>query len=391
MKKRVLIFFTIVVLIIVFTCANANTFNSIKQSVSSDIAEAREKIEELKNEKDNVLVEINEINEQISQTEASISSLETKIVELNETISFKEKDIAEKQSILDKRLSAAYMNGKDTYMEAFFNGGIKNFVSNYQILKQIAEYDGNLINDVKREKYELQSTKIVLKNSESELKTKQENLEQQRAEKQAKIDALDEEKKQMQMVIEEKYAELARINAAVLNASQGTAIQGGNGLIEGESASASAGGMTWPTRIEHTINSVYAPGGRSDTRGYTGTSHKGVDICAPAGTPIYAAKDGMVVYVNNSGYGGGWGLYVVIYHGNDENGNPIYTRYAHGSAIASGIQVGTQVNTSTVIMYSGNTGASEGAHLHFEVCIGGMYNQVNPCTFLGVPNARGTY
>ena len=106
---------------------------------------------------------------------------------------------------------------------------------------------------------------------------------------------------------------------------------------------------------------------------------------------VYAAKAGTVVYVNYSGYGGGWGLYVVIYHGTDSSGKAMYTRYAHASSIASGISVGTKVTTNTVIMYSGNTGASEGAHLHFEVCLGSMYSQVNPAPYLGVANARGTY
>ena len=152
-----------------------------------------------------------------------------------------------------------------------------------------------------------------------------------------------------------------------------------------------SGSMSWPTRITHKVNSVYAPGGRSDTSGYTGTAHKGLDIYAPARTPVYAAKAGTVVYVNYSGYGGGWGLYVVIYHGTDSSGKAMYTRYAHASSIASGISVGTKVTTNTVIMYSGNTGASEGAHLHFEVCLGSMYSQVNPAPYLGVANARGTY
>ena len=152
-----------------------------------------------------------------------------------------------------------------------------------------------------------------------------------------------------------------------------------------------SGSMSWPTRITHKVNSVYAPRGRSDTSGYTGTAHKGLDIYAPAGTPVYAAKAGTVVYVNYSGYGGGWGLYVVIYHGTDSSGKAMYTRYAHASSIASGISVGTKVTTNTVIMYSGNTGASEGAHLHFEVCLGSMYSQVNPAPYLGVANARGTY
>ena len=42
-------------------------------------------------------------------------------------------------------------------------------------------------------------------------------------------------------------------------------------------------------------------------------------------------------------------------------------------------------------MYSGSTGASEGAHLHFEVCVGNMYNQVNPSTYLGITNIAGIH
>ena len=261
------------------------------------------------------------------------------------------------------------------------------------MIKQIAEYDNNLINEIKKEKSDLNSSKIALENNKTEMTVKQKQLGEQRTEKVAKYEELNEEQKNMQAIVEEKQAELARINAAVKRATEEASNGGytGGDVIEGEYADASSGGMTWPTRIEHVINSIYAPSGRSDTSGYVGTAHKGIDILAPSGTPIYAAKEGTVVYVNYGGYGGGWGLYVVIYHGDDEEGRPIYTRYAHGSAIASGIEVGTPVNTSTVIMYAGNTGASEGAHLHFEVCIGDMYSQVNPCGFLGISNTKGEH
>ena len=143
------------------------------------------------------------------------------------------------------------------------------------------------------------------------------------------------------------------------------------------------GTMAWPTRIEKKVNSIYAPSGRNDTFGYTGSAHRGVDIRAPHGTPLYAAADGQVIYVNKSGWGGGYGLYVVISHGNG-----IYTLYAHGSSVPSYINVGATVTTDTVILYSGNTGASEGAHLHFEVWEG-RNNRVNPCPYLGIQNKVG--
>lgn len=393
MKKKILIFFVIISIIVIFTHAYADTLGQQRESVQSDIESAQERIENISSEKDALMEEVNKLSESISTTESEIMDLQFNIAELEEKITFKEADLKDKQELLDQRLSAAYMNKSNTYLEAFFNGGIINFVSNYDIIKQIAEYDNNLINDVKKEKSDLMSMKIAMQNSKTEMQVKQNQLNSQKSEKLAKMEELTEEQQNMQAIVDQKRAELARINESVRRATEdANSSEGGYGegdVIIGESALASAGGMTWPTRIEHSINSIYAPGGRYDTSGYVGTAHKGIDILAPEGTPIYAAKEGTVVYVNYSGYGGGWGLYVVIYHGDDDEGRPIYTRYAHGSAIASGIQVGTQVNTSTIIMYAGNTGASEGAHLHFEVCIGDMYSQVNPCAFLGVSNTRG--
>lgn len=48
-------------------------------------------------------------------------------------------------------------------MDALFSGGLANFVSNYESIKQIAEYDNNLMADVKNTKAELESEKVKLK------------------------------------------------------------------------------------------------------------------------------------------------------------------------------------------------------------------------------------
>lgn len=393
MKKKILIFFILVSIIVIYTQAYATTLDRQRESVESDLESAQERVDDIDKEKGALMEEVNELSASIIKTEAEIDILKDKMNQLDASISEKEIDLADKQRLLDERLTAVYMNKGNTYLEAFFNGGLLNFVSNYDMIKQIAEYDNKLIDQIKKEKQDIQSEKLALENSKIQMTVKQKELGTKKDEKMAKVDALTEEQKKMQAIVDEKQAELARINESVRRATENAA-RGGyvdGDVIEGESAAASTGGMTWPTRIEHVVNSIYAPYGRTDTSGYAGTAHKGVDILAPSGTPIYAAKEGTVVYVNYDGYGGGWGLYVVIYHGDDADGKPIYTRYAHGSAIASGIKVGTKVNTSTVIMYAGNTGASEGAHLHFEVCIGDLYSQVNPCTFLGISNERGEH
>lgn len=88
--------------------------------------------------------------------------------------------------------------------------------------------------------------------------------------------------------------------------------------------------------------------------------YNGVDYGAPAGTPIYAAADGEVIVAKNSGWNGGYGLYVVVKHANGTQ-----TLYAHNSRNA--VAVGEVVSAGQVIGYVGSTGKSTGNHLHFEV------------------------
>ncbi|HYE49076.1 MAG TPA: M23 family metallopeptidase, partial [Azospirillaceae bacterium] len=96
--------------------------------------------------------------------------------------------------------------------------------------------------------------------------------------------------------------------------------------------------------------------------------HKGADFAAPAGTPIYAAGNGVV---EEAGPKGSYGNYVRIRH----NGE-ISTAYAHMSRFGKSIRRGVRVSQGDVIGYVGSTGRSTGAHLHYEVLKGSK--QVNP-------------
>jgi LysM repeat protein len=88
--------------------------------------------------------------------------------------------------------------------------------------------------------------------------------------------------------------------------------------------------------------------------------YNGVDLAAPAGTPILASASGLVIISQGSGWNGGYGLYIVIRH---ENGTQ--TLYAHNSQNI--VYNGQYVVQGQVIGYVGNTGRSTGPHLHFEV------------------------
>lgn len=88
-----------------------------------------------------------------------------------------------------------------------------------------------------------------------------------------------------------------------------------------------------------------------------GRMHNGMDIAVVTGTPVKAAADGRVTF---SGSNGGYGIMVIIDHGNG-----VETRYAHNSRNV--VSVGQQVRRGDTIAYSGNTGNSTGPHLHFEI------------------------
>lgn len=111
------------------------------------------------------------------------------------------------------------------------------------------------------------------------------------------------------------------------------------------------------------------------SQGYHGeTSHKGlsayaVDFPVPVGTPIYAAREGMVVgSEGNSNLGGAspeyrkYANYVIVEHSDGTMGN--YYHLKQGGAVAV---IGQKVAKGDLIGYSGNTGYSSGPHLHFSV------------------------
>jgi murein DD-endopeptidase MepM/ murein hydrolase activator NlpD len=95
--------------------------------------------------------------------------------------------------------------------------------------------------------------------------------------------------------------------------------------------------------------------------------HSGIDLPAPSGTPVYAARAGRVVYADWAD--GGWGFLVVVDHGRHER-----TFYAHLSRIdvRRGVWIAEGVRVGAV----GATGDASGPHLHFEVRMRGA--AVNP-------------
>ena len=118
--------------------------------------------------------------------------------------------------------------------------------------------------------------------------------------------------------------------------------------------------LGWPADDHSLSGNPYGPG------------HLGIDISAPEGSNVYAAGAG-VVTMAAQGWNYGYGNVIQIDHGNGW-----VTVYAHLSQI--NVSVCQMVGQGTLIGYSGNTGNSFGAHLHFEIRIGG--SNVNPYDYV---------
>ena len=107
--------------------------------------------------------------------------------------------------------------------------------------------------------------------------------------------------------------------------------------------------------------------------------HKGVDLAATTGTPIYATADGVV---SKAEFYSSYGNFVSI-----EHGARIQTRYAHMSRIA--VADGSFVQKGDLIGYVGSTGRSTGPHLHYEVRIDGQ--AVNPVPYMVESQAQAAF
>lgn len=136
--------------------------------------------------------------------------------------------------------------------------------------------------------------------------------------------------------------------------------------IATKQAQAASTPSNWPAGGE--ITSAF--GYRRSPWGWGRQFHEGVDIASEWGTPISATADGEVTF---SGWNGGYGIMVVIDHGNG-----ISTAYAHNSS--NKVAVGQHVKKGEYIADMGSTGASTGPHVHYEVRIGG--ERVNPQSYM---------
>lgn len=377
MKSKVIWIFVIISLLSCFFFVpktKADTLEEQKQQNQQKQEQAEKELEYIE-ELSSSIVKIQELDDKIRNAEKDIAQMETKLVELeakvketSENLEVVQKSYDDNQKIMEKRLVVMYETGNVSYLDLLLSSAnLVEFLSNYYFVEEMIKSDNELLENIEKEKNEIETKKEQLDKEKTELKllkVKQEQtrviMQNNKTMQQNQIDRLSEDEKILQQKIQEYKEEEARIEALIQLAAN-------NYEYSGEFT---GGVMVWPIAKSGTyITSGYSIR-EHPIQGIT-KFHTGIDIGnAGFGAPVIAAADGVVTLAS---YYGGYGNCVMINHGNG-----ISTLYGHGQKILT--QVGAEVKKGDLIMEVGSTGMSTGPHLHFEVRVNGSH--VNPLPYL---------
>ncbi len=376
MKKKFIIIIVAIIMISGFysitKAENVSDLQAQKEQIKQELNNANESLENIQIELTDALEAISKIEAQIvdgenklQETTAQIEQLEKEINETQEKLEQAEKNYNSQKEMCEKRLVALYEMGETTYLDVLLNSkSMTDFISNYYLISEIAEYDNELLETIKRQKNKIEEIKNQITQKNENLKVIQESqektliaLENSRTIKNSYANSLTEEEQAIQKQIDEYQAQLNNLDTQILFLTQG---DGNTEYIGGE--------FLWPAPGYTTITSPF--GTRFHPILHVYRTHYGIDIGAPLGAPIVAANSGVVT---TASYLSSYGNAVIIDHGGG-----VSTIYAHGSEILT--TVGAVVNKGDLIMKAGSTGLSTGPHLHFGVSVNGKY--VDPLPYL---------
>ena len=350
--------------------ADVDDLKSQKDEISNQITEKKNELKYVQGQVSETMEQLMELNTRVLEYESEIESLNSKVEELETKIEETTKRLNESQEKYDKReellrqrIVAMYEAGETSYLDVLLNSkSLTDFISNYYIITEIAEYDTKLLEEIEEEKNVIENQKTSLEFDKVNLKEAKANkektytiLQNTRILKNNYIEQLSEEEKQIQSEVEEYTKAFAEIERQISELSLST-----GDYVGGE--------MAWPTPGYTRITSEFGMREHPITGVYK--LHTGLDIGAPTGANFVAANDGTVITAK---YSSGYGNMVIIDHGGG-----ITTLYAHGSSIE--VTVGQNVKRGDVVLKVGSTGYSTGPHAHFEVRKNGSY--VNPLPYI---------
>lgn len=369
-----------------------------QKEIKNEINEKKDELEEIQEQKSETIAEVDNLTDKISSVQEEIDELDSQVDELNNSIKESEqklsqaqKDYSKQEQLLNERLVSMYEAGDTTYLDILLSSDdFTDLISNWFLASELASYDTDMLEKIENQKKEIEDTKNKLEANKSQLQvaktskqSKTNELKQAKEEKNKKVAALSSEEKQIQEQLQELQEYNAKISKEIKAAEERYKKQleelkkqeeqnKNNGGSMGGSVNTGKGTFIKP------VNSGSITAG---WRYSSGALHAAVDYGVPVGTPVYASAAGVVIKTANLSYS--YGTYVVVQHTNG-----MQTWYAHGSSLK--VSEGQTVSQGQLIMLSGNSGNSHGAHLHFEMrtspynygSSSNPGNRVNPLNYL---------
>ena len=329
-----------------------------------ELAAIQKKLAQSKGEAAKIQAQVKALDKQINTLDKQVGVDTRAVADLESTIRTDDARIAQLEAqyqgahkAADARARSIYMGGPASSLSTLLSANsIGDFMRKTVVWQVAAGLDAKVIVQSARlrdalavEKQDLAKSTDALHAKEGSLRSRADLLTSARGQRSAALDAVNAE------IAAEKKAEndLEQQSIALTNALANNAqISHGPGNV-------SPSGLSWP--LNGPMGSPFGPRG--------GGFHYGIDILAPTGTPIRAARDGTVAGVS---CGTGYGICTIIDHGGG-----VATLYAH---MSRKIVTGGHVSAGEVIGLVGCTGYCSGPHLHCEVRINGSPR--NPRSYL---------
>ena len=359
-----------------------NKLNSLSKSIDQhkkELSDATKKEAAAKALESELKERVGVIQSQISVLSTQIAAVQNNIGQTEQKITAKEGEITQKQAEIDsqwgdfKKHMAAMQELRDGGSVAMLSAvnDLYELLTFNEVMQDISIKDTEIMDNMKAAKSELEADKVELEAQRKELQSQKAELDTQNYQMKAKQSELN-----------------SSISAAQLSAQDAQkAQQTAQAAIESDELNYEAVKKEIQKLIAAAASSkpqLSFTGFACPLKSYTRVSSEyGIDLAAPGGTPIYAAASG---YVQVAGWSsGGYGNYVIIYHGSMSDGNAYSTLYGHMRSVAT--SAGKYVKQGELIGYVGSTGNSTGNHLHLEVWKGGKKaNAVNPRGYIPFPH-----
>lgn len=364
----------------------ALVFGMTLQVHAATIDEAKKKEEELQTQKNAAEAEKANLSTQLTQVLAEMQQTQQDIEKKQGEIEKKEEELMQAKLVennqyesMKMRIKYMYENGNTQFVEILCEAkSIGDFLNKADYITQLSEYDRNMlvefqkvVKDVEAQEAALQEEGKKLEELRASLIEKQNAVQVMLETKSGEINTLEAEIGANAQLIAQLEEQAAQVRRQQEEAAAAAASKKNTGVSSGGNAGAPV--VSGNGQLAHPCPSGYISshfGGRTSPTAGASSNHRGIDIAASSGSPIYAADSGKVV---TASYSSVRGNYVIIDHANG-----LSTLYQHCSSLY--VSVGQTVSRGQNIAAVGSTGVSTGPHLHFEVWSG--QTEVNPENYI---------